>query len=339
MKINNRENIETPIIKGSFYFLVIFFLTNLVLSPSTFAISQDYRYTPSVHMKHFSLADGLSQNTGADIIQDSEGYIWIATDDGINRFDGTEFKQFRQEHGNPNSLHENGVISLMEEPGKGIWIGTLSGPSFYEFSSGKFINYSKNLPKLKTYVLGFSMTDDNIIWLATINGLFYLDRKIESNFIPFTSPDGQVISSQVTAFSQSEDHLYVATDYCVYQIKPTDFSAINICSDELLAQLKFRHIVVINLIDDSLWIGTDDGLYKYGIINREVVRFAYDKDNQNSISNNFILDIVADKKGALWIATSGGLNEFNLENKKIRAIKKRYTQIMVSPRTILFLFL
>ena len=194
---------------------IIFLFINVFLHFSVLANNQDYRYTKSIYMEHFSLVDGLSQNTASDIIQDSEGYIWIATDGGLNRFDSDEFKVFRNNHNDSSSLHENGTITLLEESGVGIWIGTISGPSFYEFSTGKFINYSKSILKIKTKIFGFAHASNNIVWMASENGLFYLDRKNETNFQRFRSLDGLEISEQVMSLSISNNHLFVSVGECI----------------------------------------------------------------------------------------------------------------------------
>ena len=111
--------------------IILFFVfLGLFSSPSLFADRLDYRYQKAFKVQRLSLSEGLSQSVVTDIIQDSEGYVWIATEDGLNRFDSYDFKIFRHDHKNRNSLHENWIISLVEEPGFGIWVGTYSGLSF-----------------------------------------------------------------------------------------------------------------------------------------------------------------------------------------------------------------
>jgi len=323
MEVSTKGNTDMHITKR--FFIFTFFLLNLLVNPSIFANSQDYRYTKSVYMKHFSLTDGLSQNTASDMIQDSEGYIWIATDGGLNRFDSYEFEIFRNNHKDSNSLHENGIVSLMEELDKGIWIGTIAGPSFYDFSTKKFINYTKSSVALKTNVLGFSYSSNNMIWLGSENGLFYLDRKIGSNFLPFKSLDGIQISGKVMSLIESGDYLFVSADKCIYRINVNDFSLINLCNDNLVSELEYRRIITMAMDGDSLWIGTNDGLLEYNLVDGSVVSYMNDVKDSNSISNNFIMDLVLDENNLLWIATSFGLNKYDKEkNIFVRYEKKAY---------------
>ena len=84
-------------------------------------------YPQSITFGRLTTANGLSNNTVYDVLQDQTGFIWFATDDGLNRFDGYEFKVFRHDPENESSLADNSVWALCED-GKGkIWIGTKSG--------------------------------------------------------------------------------------------------------------------------------------------------------------------------------------------------------------------
>ena len=93
----------------------------------------------------FSVADGLSQSTGQDILQDSFGHLWIGTQDGLNRLTGNGFRVYRREEGNPRSLSNNVIMELFEDSRKTLWVGTFQGglnrydpasDSFERFTSG-----------------------------------------------------------------------------------------------------------------------------------------------------------------------------------------------------------
>ena len=90
----------------------------------------DHRFQYGFKVQKLSIEQGLSQSVVYDTIQDSQGYIWIATESGLNRFDGYNFKIFEHIHSDPHSLHENLIYTLLEEPGIGLWIGTQNGLSF-----------------------------------------------------------------------------------------------------------------------------------------------------------------------------------------------------------------
>ena len=74
-------------------------------------------FTPGSHIRfeHFTVDDGLSQNAGLALLQDSRGYLWIGSQDGLNRYDGYSFKQYRSDPENPNSLVYTSIIDLFED--------------------------------------------------------------------------------------------------------------------------------------------------------------------------------------------------------------------------------
>src|SRR5687768_17798124 len=87
--------------------------------------------------EHFTTDQGLSQNTILSIIQDRTGYIWIGTEDGLNRFDGYTFKKYYTIPGDSSSLPDDQVWSLLEDTQGRIWIGHTRGISYFDFSDQK----------------------------------------------------------------------------------------------------------------------------------------------------------------------------------------------------------
>ena len=81
----------------------------------------------ALRLRTLSIAQGLSQVSAAAVLQDRNGFIWIATQDGLNRFDGYEFRVFRHIVGDSSSISDNYVISLAEDSAGGIWVGTQNG--------------------------------------------------------------------------------------------------------------------------------------------------------------------------------------------------------------------
>src|SRR6187455_3376039 len=94
-----------------FYLLIFLFVPLL-------GFSQSYK---SVHI---SVADGLSQSSVYDIVQDKKGFMWIATQDGLNRYDGTNFQVYRDEPFDTNSISSNSTSSLLCDSRGRIWAGT-----------------------------------------------------------------------------------------------------------------------------------------------------------------------------------------------------------------------
>ncbi len=304
---------------------ITLFLTTLLLNHLVnfvcLASIQDYRYQKAFKVQRLSLTDGLSQSVVKDVIQDSDGYIWLATEDGLNRFDSYEFKTFRHDHKNNQSLHENWVISLLEEPGHGIWVGTVSGLSFYNPADQSFTDYTDFDVDLRTNIPNFLLDDHSVVWIATDNGLFYVDRN-KNLVVPFISSAGKDLDDEITYLTESSDYIYAATSNCIYRINKLSKVLINLCDKNALNFLNDAVLTVVKIQNQLLWIGTSNGLYRYDIKADIVVEYINQENDPRSISDNVINDLVIDKDSSLWIATTKGLNLYN----KNKEIFERYSQ-------------
>ena len=84
-------------------------------------------FAQSINFSHLTVEDGLSNNIVNSVIQDQSGFLWFATEDGLNRYDGYEFKIFRHNPLDSNSLSDNSIWALTEDKNGNIWIGTKAG--------------------------------------------------------------------------------------------------------------------------------------------------------------------------------------------------------------------
>ena len=103
------------------------------------------------YVTNYSTGDGLTQNTINRIFQDKYGFLWLATEDGLNRFDGYDFERFRYRHDKPNSLSDNYVRSIYEDSKGRLWVGTYGGINLFnrdtwEFESFVFDDEHKDAP-------------------------------------------------------------------------------------------------------------------------------------------------------------------------------------------------
>ena len=102
-----------------------------------FSIEKDYAQSfPNIQFAHLADKEGLSNNQVNSIVQDHDGFIWIGTNDGLNRYDGYKVRSFYQMPGVKNSLIFNGVSNLVCDHKNGLWICTSEGISYYEKLTG-----------------------------------------------------------------------------------------------------------------------------------------------------------------------------------------------------------
>jgi len=103
---------------------------------SSNAIPQAIRFT------HIGLEEGLSQSSVYSIVQDAQGFVWFGTEDGLNRYDGYNFKVFRPDANDPSSLSDRWISTLAADSEGNLWIGTRQGGlNFYDAKTGKFTHY------------------------------------------------------------------------------------------------------------------------------------------------------------------------------------------------------
>jgi len=151
--------------------------------------------------QRFTVADGLAQSTGQDILVDSKGRLWIGTQDGLDCYDGKGFKHYRPLLRNETSLPDTTIISLFEDKSGVVWVGTLGGGAgFYRPATDDFIRFSAGNDENSLYdkeIRDFAETEDGRLWIATASGLNVLSSD-RSSLSRVTSTAGIYIERILT---------------------------------------------------------------------------------------------------------------------------------------------
>ncbi|MBN2520417.1 MAG: GAF domain-containing protein, partial [Bacteroidales bacterium] len=282
----------------------------------------------NILFEHYSIDEGLSQSTINYIFQDSEGLIWLATYDGLNKFDGYTFTIFRNDPDNKNTVSQNYLICIEEDAHGNIWIGTFNkGVDIYNKSKNEFINfqYNKNNPnsisnnQIKRI---FRDSKDNM-WIATNeNGL---NKFVEYNkrFIRFlhdkNNPNSIPFPEVFSICEDSSGNILVGMSGAVYsEIDPLTNIVVNKQYTSYNIEGKSQNTGNIVFIDskNKLWIGTEGyGLFRQMDNPNEFRR--YSDENENEITNNIITSFLEDNKSNIWIGTNGGgVNIYNRKEDK-----------------------
>ncbi|MGD2148941.1 MAG: two-component regulator propeller domain-containing protein, partial [Anaerolineae bacterium] len=128
-----------------------------------------------IRFERISLAEGLSQSVVMSILQDRRGFMWFCTQDGLNRYDGYVFKEYRHVEGDPATLSDSFVRTAAEGAGDVVWLGTNSGGlNRLDLATGNITHY-RNDPddpdSLSNNVVADVLEDDQgIVWIATLGG-------------------------------------------------------------------------------------------------------------------------------------------------------------------------
>jgi len=138
-------------------------------------------FAQSVYFRKYQVENGLSHNTVGCILQDSYGFMWFGTSDGLNRFDGKQFKIFRTDNQDKFSLGNNSVQALFEDSNRNIWVSTNEGIYIYHRPNGRFILFDKKTQygvSISSEVRKIIETGKGQIWIATLGqGIFVYDPK------------------------------------------------------------------------------------------------------------------------------------------------------------------
>jgi ligand-binding sensor domain-containing protein len=306
--------------KYSFFFIlcVLIFLGGL---PGRLNAQNDDLYFESIAPEL-----GLSQITVACIFQDSKGFMWFGTLDGLNRFNGHSFEVFKYSPEDSSSISNNYINGITEDSKGLIWIATQNGLNSYDYKKNEFHSFLKNQGNkgLSHNKASCIYRDRNKkIWIGTEQGIDYLVED-SLTFIKRTF-DNFLFNNRI--FSISEDsygNLWIGTlkglvcfnrasdTYRIFRHQPED-----------PVSLSDNHVRTI--FEDSnknLWIGTLNGLNLFDPKNKCFLHFGKTVYPDKTLSNNAVRCIVEDAEKNLLIGTNEGLNIFNLATREL----KKYNQ-------------
>ena len=298
----------------------------LVCIFSCLKISTSYaNIRESFNFKNITIEDGLSQSTVETIYQDSKGYIWIGTNDGLDRYNGYEFKHYKHDKYDKNSIANNYIVDIIEDKNGYIWVSTIGGLSRINPDKDEIKNYyskedSGNLSNSNLWQL--LCTKDNRLIASTIDGLNVYDKN-KDKFTRILYKEGELPSQYI--YSLEEDingHIWVGTDNGLVELDK-DLNIVKSYQDAI------GDSDVYNVYDDSkgnIWVCTlDNGLFKIDLDDKSVENY---KNNNSKISipSNNVRDIISDSEGKLWIATDKGLCTFDYEREEFITYNKKSYQ-------------
>ena len=253
------------------------YLVHFLLLLQLWVIAQN----PIVRATHLSLEEGLSQSNVRCMLQDKFGFLWIGTQDGLNRYDGYNFRVFKNQPDDSYSLSANMITCLLEDKEGSIWIGTLDGLNRYDQRTGKFDHYFIKEGAVAALqgksVLSLAEDNEGNIWIGTHLG----------GLIRFNPQDG------------------------------TTKTFINIPNDR--NSISNNNIMALALDKKGkLWVGTfGGGLNCFDEITGRFIRFNHNPKDINSLSNDFVNTFQVDEAGNIYVGTASGLNLLNITSNKI----------------------
>ena len=233
--------------------------------------------------EHLSVKQGLSQADVNCILQDSKGFIWFGTQDGLNRYDGYGLRVFKHDPGDPNSLDESWIVSIGETPDGTLWIGTVGNPR----SLNRFDRLTETFSRVS-------------LDSATLKG-----ERISAVRPSYEDSFGEIWSGTLgNGLTRRNPR---TGGIITYRHDPANPSSI---ADDRVYSVVGDHM-------GEIWLGTHEGLDRFDRNSGTFIHYVHDEKNQGSLSDSWVWPILEDRRRVLWVGTvRGGLNRFDRASER-----------------------
>lgn len=297
--------------RRSIYALLFFWL---VCTPSVWAQF-------GLRFQRIGLDEGLSSAIANAIIQDNKGFLWIGTQDGLDRYDGYRLTHFKHDPDDPHSISDNNIFVMCQDGDEGLWVGTDGGGlNHYDPLTGRFQAWEHDdddpLSLSSNEVTSLARDADGILWIGTKQGL---NRKNSAGQFKHFFHNGQrpdsLRSNVVTALLlDSSGTLWVGTTKGLsrYDTLTDGFRHYYPGGDATNSQTGNRITSILEDKQSRIWVGTEGGLFRFNDERTAFQAFKSDPNKPDSLSENHVKTLFEDSYGRLWVGTQlAGLNLFN----------------------------
>jgi diguanylate cyclase (GGDEF)-like protein len=272
-----------------------------------------------IRFERLSAEQGLSQATVMDILQDRAGYIWLATEDGLNRYDGVSFKVYQHDPGDAASLPSSFVWDVEEDAAGDVWIATSAGLAVWRRASDRV----ERLSQVPGHVRVVRLSPDGAaLWVGTRDaGLLRLELasgETRSFANDPADPDSLVNDRIYALYFDSQKRLWIGTEGGLGLLAPEGKSFVRFTA-EPGDPLSLSNPSVRAIVEDDeggLWLGTSNGgLNRLDPARGVVERFRSDAARPASLAHDHVRALLFDADGRLWVGTRMGLDLFDRDRR------------------------
>jgi len=309
-------------------------------------LSATFLYAQPYYFKHYQVENGLSNNTVFCSVQDSKGFLWFGTKDGLNRFDGYTFKTFRNDPANPKSIDNDLIYCLHSDHDAQLWVGTNKGVFSYNpvnesfsllkltkqmsvhqiqsddegnlwiIAASRLFRYNKSKRQLYAFeerapfdASSVNITSDHGIWVCTNRGTIEKYDEKSNTFKSYYVLNKQDFGGNeiVSSFKETADHQFLIG---------TNTQGLKLFNpqtgkrkDLVTLNDDKSHIFVRDITQRSeheYWVGTESGIYIYNHLTGKIIHLKKQYDNNYSLSDNAVYSLCTDREGGVWSTTYFG---------------------------------
>lgn len=318
-------------------YIVLFFISLLHFSPV---------YGQQYYFNHYQVDQGLSNNFISCAVQDDDGFLWFGSKNGLNRFDGNQFKVYQSDPAVQNGLESNFIRQLLVYRDHTIWVGTDQGIYIFDKEKEQFQIFRDNI---RGEVLSIRTDNKEQIWFVA-NLTLYRYTPVSNQLQQLTEP-GDFFVSALTIdadgkawyashlglltcvhsrqslnlnealgtkdiwvqqlYTDQQGYILVGTrNHGLLRISPHDLSVEHIL--ETNAENNNLFVRDILHINQEYWVATESGIFIYNTKTGITQRLYHEHDNPWSLSDNAVYTLCQDHEGGLWAGTYfGGLNYYH----------------------------
>jgi signal transduction histidine kinase/ligand-binding sensor domain-containing protein/CheY-like chemotaxis protein len=275
-------------------------------------------FARNLRFESLSLEQGLSQSVVVDILQDQQGFLWFATQDGLNRYDGYEFRIFKFDRDDPFSLSDNFITSLDIDSAGCLWIGTSNGLNRFDPAKGQFERFYHD-PTQPASLSDSNITSlvvgrDGLVWVGTtLGGINQINpetgaitryRSIDGD------PDSLSANSILNLLEDQNGDIWAAINGGGLDRLDRQSGRFAHYTNDLRNPHSLSDNAILSMYQDrrgQLWFGSySAGLNRYIPESDNFIRYQHDPADPDSLSNDVIQSIFEDEQGRFWVGTNGG---------------------------------
>ncbi|MCF8338018.1 MAG: response regulator, partial [Bacteroidales bacterium] len=288
----------------------------------------------NVRFHNFSIDDGLSQNSVYDIHQDSLGFVWLATQEGLNRFDGERFKVYKHQDQDTGSLVNNYISVIKPSMHGKLWIGTLEGASLYSYNKDGFKNHFAEGDAYEmlqnSSVEDILVDEQNTTWFSGDRGLF--SYKPEEGVKHYSFLDTLSVNKIIyKLFELSEEKFLLGTSQgaFIFNKAQKTFQPLQMNKKGALQNKKIDFVFdIIEYNNGRIWMAaTGAGLVRYDPGTKNAWLWSENSSLKPNLEDDMVTTLEISPKGELWVGGYSGLQIINFEDSNLKYVEhKSYRQ-------------
>lgn len=274
-----------------------------------------YSQESDVKFKHLNTNNGLSQSHIISLTQDKKGFMWIGTENGLNKYDGSKFTVYLHDSDDSTTICDNQIWSMHIDSKNRFWLGTYKGLDLFDFQKNTFVH-----SKIDDQIFDITEDKKGNVWICTDKGLGLVDTT-GLFATTYQQSDRQEMFLR-SVYEDSKGNLWLSSlanpnGVLIFDPKQKTFTLHPFQKKET-GQEKFQPIEFRILEDHAgvIWVAARSGLYRFDVDTNALIKYSHQEDNKNSIASDITRCLEEDADGNLWIGNTNGISVLDKTRQK-----------------------